>query len=226
MNQLANILIVEDDPTIRTLLQMMLKAAGFTHVKTATRGDDGLEAIRRDRPSLVLLDLMLPGVDGLTVCSRVRSDPELADVRILMLTAKSEDADIVRGLELGADDYVTKPFSREVRLARINAVLRRNDPMAAGKTLDGLLIDERGGAAILDGTVLTLTRGEFRLLALLSSRPGRVYTRAQIIDMVQDEEKSVTERTVDVQLVGLRKKLGDWAAHIETIRGVGYRVKP
>ena len=226
MNQLANILIVEDDPTIRTLLQMMLKAAGFTHVKTATRGDDGLEAIRRDRPSLVLLDLMLPGVDGLTVCSRVRSDPELADVRILMLTAKSEDEDIVRGLELGADDYVTKPFSREVLLARINAVLRRNDPMAAGKTLDGLLIDERGGAAILDGTVLTLTRGEFRLLALLASRPGRVYTRAQIIDMVQDEEKSVTERTVDVQLVGLRKKLGDWAAHIETIRGVGYRVKP
>ena len=226
MNQLANILIVEDDPTIRALLQMMLKAAGFTHVKTATRGDDGLEAIRRDRPSLVLLDLMLPGVDGLTVCSRVRSDPELADVRILMLTAKSEDEDIVRGLELGADDYVTKPFSREVLLARINAVLRRNDPMAAGKTLDGLLIDERGGAAILDGTVLTLTRGEFRLLALLSSRPGRVYTRAQIIDMVQDEEKSVTERTVDVQLVGLRKKLGDWAAHIETIRGVGYRVKP
>ena len=226
MNQLANILIIEDDPTIRTLLQMMLKAAGFTHVKTATRGDDGLEAIRRDRPSLVLLDLMLPGVDGLTVCSRVRSDPELADVRILMLTAKSEDEDIVRGLELGADDYVTKPFSREVLLARINAVLRRNDPMAAGKTLDGLLIDERGGAAILDGTVLTLTRGEFRLLALLSSRPGRVYTRAQIIDMVQDEEKSVTERTVDVQLVGLRRKLGDWAAHIETIRGVGYRVKP
>ena len=164
--------------------------------------------------------------DSQTVCSRVRSDPELADVRILMLTAKSEDEDIVRGLELGADDYVTKPFSREVLLARINAVLRRNDPMAAGKTLDGLLIDERGGAAILDGTVLTLTRGEFRLLALLSSRPGRVYTRAQIIDMVQDEEKSVTERTVDVQLVGLRKKLGDWAAHIETIRGVGYRVKP
>ena len=226
MNQVANILIVEDDPTIRALLQMMLKAAGFTHVKTATRGDDGLEAIRRDRPSLVLLDLMLPGVDGLTVCSRVRSDPELADVRILMLTAKSEDEDIVRGLELGADDYVTKPFSREVLLARINAVLRRNDPMAAGKTLDGLLIDERGGAAILDGTVLTLTRGEFRLLALLSSRPGRVYTRAQIIDMVQDEEKSVTERTVDVQLVGLRKKLGDWAAHIETIRGVGNGEKP
>ncbi|MGN0845917.1 MAG: response regulator transcription factor [Kiritimatiellia bacterium] len=226
MNPLTNILIVEDDSTIRTLLQMMLRNAGFTHVKTASRGDDGLDAIRRDRPQLVLLDIMLPGLDGLTICSRVHEDPELADVRIIMLTAKSEDEDIVRGLELGADDYVIKPFSREVLLARIHAVLRRNDPMAAGKTLDGLLIDERGAAAILNGTVLSLTRGEFRLLALLASRPGRVYTRAQIIDMVQDEEKSVTERTVDVQLVGLRKKLGDWAAHIETIRGVGYRVKP
>ncbi len=226
MNKLANILIVEDDSTIRTILQMMLRSAGFTHVKSVSRGDDGWEAIRRDRPQLVLLDLMLPGLDGLTVCSHVRADSTLADVRILMLTAKSEDRDVVRGLELGADDYVTKPFSREVLLARINAVLRRNDPMAAGKTLDGLLIDERGGAAILNGTVLTLTRGEFRLLALLASRPGRVYTRTQIIDTVQDEEKTVTERTVDVQLVGLRKKLGDWAAHIETIRGVGYRVKP
>ena len=226
MNQLANILIVEDDSTIRAILQMMLRNAGFTHVKTAARGDEGLEAIRKDPPRLVLLDLMLPGLDGLTVCRRVREAPELADVRIIMLTAKSENEDVVRGLELGADDYVTKPFSREVLLARIHAVLRRNDPMAAGRDLDGLLVDERGGSARLNGALLTLTRGEFRLLALLASRPGRVYTRAQIIDSVQDEEKSVTERTVDVQLVGLRKKLGDWAAHIETIRGVGYRVKP
>ena len=226
MNQLANILIVEDDSTIRAILQMMLRNAGFTHVKTAARGDEGLEAIRRDPPRLVLLDLMLPGLDGLSVCRRVREAPELADVRIVMLTAKSENEDVVRGLELGADDYVTKPFSREVLLARIHAVLRRNDPMAAGRDLDGLLVDERGGSARLNGQLLSLTRGEFRLLALLASRPGRVYTRAQIIDSVQDEEKSVTERTVDVQLVGLRKKLGDWAAHIETIRGVGYRVKP
>lgn len=226
MNLLANILIVEDDSTIRTILQMMLRNAGFTHVKSTARGDEGLEAIRRDRPQLVLLDLMLPGLDGLSLCSRVRADPELADVRIIILTAKSEDSDVVRGLELGADDYVTKPFSREVLLARIHAVLRRNDPMAAGRTMDGLVVDERGGAAILNGAVLSLTRGEFRLLALLTSRPGRVYTRSQIIASIQDEEKSVTERTVDVQLVGLRKKLGDWAAHIETIRGVGYRVKP
>ena len=203
MNNLANILIVEDDSTIRTILQMLLRSVGFTHVRSVARGDEGL-----------------------TVCRRVREDPTLADVRIIMLTAKSEDEDVVRGLELGADDYVTKPFSREVLLARINAVLRRNDPLAAGRDLDGLRIDSRAGSASLNGELLTLTRGEFRLVALLASRPGRVYTRSQIIDAVQDEEKSVTERTVDVQLVGLRKKLGAWASHIETIRGVGYRVKP
>ena len=226
MNNLANILIVEDDSTIRTILQMLLRSVGFTHVRSAARGDEGLDAIRREPPQLVLLDLMLPGLDGLTVCRRVREDPTLADVRIIMLTAKSEDEDVVRGLELGADDYVTKPFSREVLLARINAVLRRNDPLAAGRDLDGLRIDSRAGSVTLNGELLTLTRGEFRLVALLASRPGRVYTRSQIIDAVQDEEKSVTERTVDVQLVGLRKKLGAWASHIETIRGVGYRVKP
>ena len=226
MNNLANILIVEDDSTIRTILQMLLRSVGFTHVRSAARGDEGLDAIRREPPQLVLLDLMLPGLDGLTVCRRVREDPTLADVRIIMLTAKSEDEDVVRGLELGADDYVTKPFSREVLLARINAVLRRNDPLAAGRDLDGLRIDSRAGSASLNGELLTLTRGEFRLVALLASRPGRVYTRSQIIDAVQDEEKSVTERTVDVQLVGLRKKLGAWASHIVTIRGVGYRVKP
>ena len=226
MNNLANILIVEDDSTIRTILQMLLRSVGFTHVRSAARGDEGLDAIRREPPQLVLLDLMLPGLDGLTVCRRVREDPTLADVRIIMLTAKSEDEDVVRGLELGADDYVTKPFSREVLLARINAVLRRNDPLAAGRDVDGLRIDSRAGSASLNGELLTLTRGEFRLVALLASRPGRVYTRSQIIDAVQDEEKSVTERTVDVQLVGLRKKLGAWASHIETIRGVGYRVKP
>ena len=226
MNNLVNILIVEDDSTIRTILQMLLRSEGFTHVRSAARGDEGLEAIRREPPQLVLLDLMLPGIDGLTLCRRVREDPTLADVRIIMLTAKSEDEDVVRGLELGADDYVTKPFSREVLLARIHAVLRRNDPLAAGRDLDGLRIDTRAGSASLNGELLTLTRGEFRLIALLASRPGRVYTRSQIIDAMQDEEKSVTERTVDVQLVGLRKKLGDWASPIETIRGVGYRVKP
>lgn len=226
MNALTSILVIEDDATIRTILGMTLKNAGFERVKSVARGDEGLEQIRQTRPSLVLLDLMLPGLDGLTVCRRVRENPELAETRIIMLTAKSENEDIVRGLDMGADDYVTKPFSREILLARIHAVLRRQDPMSSGKTLDGLLLDEAGTAARLGDTVLTLTRLEFRILALMVARPGRVYTRQQIIDATQGEDRLVTERTVDVQIVGLRKKLGDWATHIETIRGVGYRVKP
>ncbi|MGN0853085.1 MAG: response regulator transcription factor [Kiritimatiellia bacterium] len=226
MNALASILVIEDDATIRAILGMTLKNAGFERVKAVARGDEGLELIRQTRPSLVLLDLMLPGLDGLTVCRRVRENPELAETRIIMLTAKSENADIVRGLDMGADDYVTKPFSREILLARIHAMLRRQDPMSSGKMLDGLLLDEAGNTARLGEKVLTLTRLEFRILALMAARPGRVYTRQQIIDATQGEDRLVTERTVDVQIVGLRKKLGAWAAHIETIRGVGYRVKP
>lgn len=226
MKALASILVIEDDSTIRTILGMTLKNAGFERVKSAARGDEGLALIRQIHPQLVLLDLMLPGLDGLSICRLVREDPTFADTRIIMLTAKSEDGDVVRGLELGADDYVTKPFSREVLLARIHAVLRRQDPLESGRRLDGLLIDERGNAARLDDAVLSLTRLEFRILALLAGRPGRVFTRQQIIDATQGEERLVTERTVDVQIVGLRRKLGRWADHIETIRGVGYRVKP
>ena len=227
MNAIEQILIVEDDSTIRCILEMALRAAGYEHVTSAARGDEGLEAARKLRPDLLLLDLMLPGLDGLSVCRRIRETPALAETRIIMLTARSEEQDIVRGLEIGADDYVTKPFSREVLLARIRAVLRRQDALAAGRSLDGLSLNEADFAARLYDETLSLTRTEFRILSLLASRPGRVYTRQQIIDATQSEEKAVTERTVDVQIVGLRRKLGDWAAaHIETIRGVGYRVKP
>ena len=226
MNSIEKILVVEDDSAIRCILDMALRAAGYVHVTTAARGDEGLEMARRIRPDLVLLDLMLPGLDGLAVCRRIRETPALSGTRIIMLTARSAEQDIVRGLELGADDYITKPFSREVLLARIHAVLRRHDPLADGRTIDGLSLDEADFAARLNGQTLSLTRTEFAILALLTARPGRVYTRQQIIDATQNEEKAVTERTVDVQLVGLRRKLGDWAAsHIETIRGVGYRVR-
>ena len=227
MNAIEQILIVEDDPTIRCILEMALKADGYAHVTSVARGDEGLEVARRMRPDLVLLDLMLPGLDGFTVCRRIRETPALAETRIIMLTALGEEQNIVRGLEEGADDYVTKPFSRIVLLARIRAVLRRQDPLSGGRTLDGLSLNEADFAACLNGETLSLTRTEFHILALLVSRPGRVYTRQQIIDATQNEEKAVTERTVDVQLVGLRRKLGEWAsAHIETIRGVGYRIKP
>ena len=226
MNTTATIAVIEDDETIRTLLQMLLKNAGFTSVRTAERGDTGFDLVRRHKPDLVLLDLMLPGLDGLSVCRRIRETPALAQTRILMLTAKSEDADIVRGLELGADDYVTKPFSRSVLLARIQAVLRRPAPAVGGEPFDGLVLDEEARTARLGETEIPLTHAETRTLALLLSSPGRVHTRQRILDAVKCVEQAVTERTVDVQMVGLRRKLSPWSAHIETVRGIGYRLKP
>ena len=220
------ILVVEDDATIRTILEMVLRGAGYVHVRSAGRGDEGLEAIRRHRPDLVLLDIMLPGMDGLTVCRRVRESPGLADVRIVMLTARTQNEDIVRGLECGADDYVAKPFDRRVLLARIQAVLRRGVATQAEPDFDGLVLDREGHVATLAGNELKLAPGEFRILSLLVANRGRVLTRSSILDAVLEDDRAVTERTVDVQIAGLRKKLGDWAEHIETIRGVGYRVRP
>lgn len=221
------IVIIEDDTAIRSVLRVLLRGAGFTHIKEAERGDDGLRLIRDIRPSLVLLDLMLPGLDGFSVCRRIRETKEIASTPVIMLTARSEEGDVVRGLECGADDYVTKPFSRQVLLARIRAVLRRPETVKDGlQEFDGLVLDVESHTVALNGAQLNLTIGEYKVLSLLLLRPERVYTRAQIIDRTQDADKTVTERAVDVQIVGLRRKLGAWAEHIETIRGVGYRFKP
>ena len=213
MEEIAKILIVEDDATIRTILEMALLGAGFKEVKSAARGDDGLVEARRTKPDLVLLDLMLPGLDGFTVAKRIREAPELAATRIIMLTARTQNEDIVRGLESGADDYVTKPFDRLVLLARVRAVLRRGLPVTEGVDFDGLKIDETNVIATLKGKALDLTPGEFKLLVRLVAHRGRVFARP------------ADERTIDVQVANLRKKLGKWGDHIETIRGVGYRVK-
>ena len=213
MKQRARILIVEDDATIRTILEMALMGAGFRHVSSCARGDEGLQEILRTKPDLVLLDVMLPGLDGFTLARRVRGTPALAATRILMLTARSENEDIVRGLEAGADDYVTQPFDRLVLLARVRAVLRRGLPETEGVDFDGLLLDEPNRLAKLNGEALKLSAGEFDLLVRLVAHRGRILTRA------------ADERTVDVQVANLRKKLGPWAEHIETIRGVGYRVR-
>ena len=212
MDEIAKILIVEDDATIRALLEMALLGAGFKEVKSAARGDDGLSEARRMKPDLVLLDLMLPGLDGFTVAKRIRETPELAATRIIMLTARTQNEDIVRGLECGADDYVTKPFDRLVLLARVRAVLRRGLPVTEGVDFDGLKIDETNVAATLKGKSLDLTPGEFKLLVRLVAHRGRVFARP------------ADERTIDVQVANLRKKLGKWGDHIETIRGVGYRI--
>lgn len=226
MDDMGKIVIIEDDPGIRTVLRLALKGAELGTVLEADRGDTGLEMVLRERPSLVLLDLMLPGLDGLSICREIRKTPSVASTPIVMLTAKSTEEDIVRGLELGANDYVTKPFSKAVLLARIRAALRRTPVQGPVRTLDALVLDESTRTVTLDGNSLALTRSEFDLLNILMAHPNRVYTRPQIIAHVQSEEKSVTERTVDTLLVGLRRKLGAWAAHIETIRGIGYRLTP
>ena len=224
---MEKIAVIEDDSGIRTVIRLALKGAGLGPVCEAGRGDDGLELVVRERPSLVILDLMLPGKDGLDVCREIRRTPSVATTPIVMLTAKSAEEDVVRGLELGADDYITKPFSRQVLIARVKAALRRSslqqEPVS---TIGSLRLDKSSRVVSVDGRELSLTRSEFELLDVLVGHPGRVLTRPQIISGIQDEERDVTDRVVDTLMVGLRRKLGVWAAHIETIRGIGYRLTP
>ena len=221
------IVIIEDDPGIRTVLRLALKGAGFTDVIAEERGNNGLKIVLRERPALVILDLMLPGMDGLAVCREIRRTPAVAATPIVMLSAKSTEEDIVRGLELGADDYVTKPFSKAVLIARVRAALRRPaSTRGSAIAVSGLVLDEATRSATIGATPLVLTRSEFDLLKTLVSHPGRVYSRSMILDAIQNEDKDVTDRTVDTLMVGLRRKLGVWAAHVETIRGVGYRLTP
>lgn len=213
MSEIAKIRIIEDDATIRALLEMALMGAGYVDVASSARGDDGLSMVERDKPDVLLLDVMLPGLDGFSIARRVREKSELAATRIVMLTARTAPEDIVRGLEAGADDYVTKPFDRKVLLARIKAVLRRGLPVTEGMDFDGLKVDEHSRVATLRGKELNLTPGEFALLVRLVAHRGRVFARPP------------DERTIDVQVAKLRQKLGRWGDHIETVRGVGYRIK-
>ncbi len=221
------ILAVEDDEDILELLKYNLAKEGY-RVTAVTSGEEGLQLARSTTPALILLDLMLPGVDGLEVCRRLRLDAKTRRVPIIMLTAKGEEADIVTGLELGAEDYITKPFSTRVLLARVRAVLRRRTaPLGEDALLKirELIIDPGRHEVLLQGQALDLTASEFRLLHLLARRPGWVLTRAKIVEGLHGNDYPVTDRAVDVKIVALRKKLGAAADYIETVRGVGYRFK-
>ena len=221
------IVLIEDDPGIRTVIRLALKGAGFASIREAGNGTEGLAIVQREKPALVILDLMLPGMDGLSVCSAIRRTPSVSETPIVILTARTAEEDVVRGLKLGADDYITKPFSKAILVARVKAALRRtSQPKGPIRTLGALVLDETTRTASIDGAALSLTRSEFDLLDILSAHPGRVYTRQQIISRIQREEKDVTDRTVDTLMVGLRRKLGEWAGHVETIRGIGYRITP
>jgi two-component system phosphate regulon response regulator PhoB len=220
------ILVVEDEEDIRELLRYNLEKEGL-QVTAAVSGEEGLALVDQTLPDLVLLDLMLPGMDGLEVCRRLKSDDRTRRLPLIMLTAKGEEADIVAGLELGADDYVTKPFSPRVLLARVRAVLRRRQaaPVPEGEhvTVRDLVIHPGRHEVLLRGQPLELTATEFRLLHLLARKPGWVFTRSQIVSAIHGDDYPVSDRSVDVQVVSLRKKLGDYGSCVETIRGVGYR---
>lgn len=221
------ILAIEDDSAIRTVLGVALRAAGFAEVRFALTGDEGLAMAMAHPPRLVLLDLMLPGMDGREVCRQLRQNDSTKTVPVIMLTALDDECDVVAGLKTGADDYITKPFSTAVLIARIRAVLRRSLGAAADEmVLDGLTLNPDSRLVVVDGRETSLTPTEYGILQLLMAHPGRVYTRGQIIDAVQGYGKSVIERTVDVQMVGLRRKLGNWAHHLEAVRSVGYRLNP
>lgn len=222
------ILIVDDERDITELIRYNLEKENFKTITVAT-GEDALSEAKRVRPDLIILDLMLPGVDGLEVCRKLSQDEATRTIPILMLTAKSEDSDIILGLEMGADDYVTKPFSPKVLIARIRALLRRNREKEALKKetvirIHGITIDTTRHEVLCDNVPLPLSVSEFSILEFLAKNPGWVFSRNQIIGAVKGEDYPVTERSVDVQILGLRKKLGEKGTFIETVRGIGYRM--
>ena len=224
------ILIVEDEEDIQELIRYNLEKEGFPNLKVVDSGEQAINALKTFAPDIILLDLMLPGMDGLAVCRQLKSSPETAKIPVIMLTAKSEETDIIIGLEMGADDYIAKPFSNKVLVARIKSVLRRSQQTMnedeAGVLKRGPLVMNRGKREVtLNGESITMTFSEFEILYMLARRPGWVFTRGQIVNEVKGDDYPVTERAVDVQIVGLRKKLKGAENLIETVRGAGYRFK-
>ncbi len=222
------ILAVDDEEDILELLRYNLTKEGC-EIDCVLSGEQAISRTFEFQPDLILLDLMLPGLDGLEVCRILRRNEKTREIPIIMLTAKGEDGDIVKGLTLGADDYVVKPFSPKVLVARIQAMMRRKNRGGYSEdeqiSVDGLTIDPSRFEVNLQGEPAKLTASEFNILHFLARNPGRVYTRQQIINTVKGTDYPVTDRSVDVQVVGLRKKLGEFGELIETVRGVGYRFK-
>jgi two-component system phosphate regulon response regulator PhoB len=223
-----HILIVEDEEDILELIRYNLEKEGYKVTSTLT-GEDAITKAKTMLPDLILLDLMLPGVDGFEVCKILKHHEKTDHIPIIMLTAKGEESDIVSGLELGADDYITKPFSPKVLIARIRTILRRkqrNKPVTSvALKIHNLVIDPTRFQVHVDGIPIQLTATEFHILQFLTQHPGWVFTRSQIIDSVKGTDYPVTDRSVDVQIVGLRKKLKSAGKYIETVRGIGYRFK-
>jgi two-component system alkaline phosphatase synthesis response regulator PhoP len=223
----GRILIIDDEKDLIELARYNLEQEGFK-VEGALDGEAGLHAAFKESPDLILIDLMLPGVDGLEVCRLLRADSRTSDIPVIMLTAKSAESDRVVGLELGADDYVTKPFSPRELAARVKAVLRRSGAAPSASTViqrGGLSIDLTRRQVSIHGSPIDLTATEFRMLQFFAQHPGRVFSRSELIDAALGREVSVIDRTIDVHVTGLRKKLGACSSWIETVRGFGYRFR-
>lgn len=221
------ILVVDDEQDLVKLIRYHLEKDGY-QVLSAYNGEDALFLSRKERPELLILDLMLPGMDGLEVCKKLKADRDLTNTAIVMLTAKGEEADITTGLKLGADDYITKPFSPKELVARAQAVLRRTKSASAIQEyikIDDLTIDLDKHEVIIKNEPVQLTLAEFKILYHLARKPGRVFTRDQLLDAVSGPETAVTDRTIDVHVASLRKKLKTFANRIATIRGIGYKFK-
>ena len=222
------ILIIEDEKDIGELLEYNLQKEGFDTI-LANNGESGLRVAKKEKPNLLILDLMLPGIDGLDVCRLIKSDNDIKNISIVMLTALGQEEDIVKGLESGADDYITKPFSFKVLIARIKSVLRRGQVEDLNSEQDlnimGVKITSRSREVSINDSIIELTLTEFQILYLLASHPGWVFTRYQIINKIREDNYPVTDRSIDFQIVGLRKKMGELGSLIQTIRGVGYRFK-
>lgn len=225
----TQILIVEDEEDIRELVRYNLERENFS-VSEAESGEAGLKAVAHKKPDLILLDIMLPGKDGLQICRELKKGDNTGDIPVVMMTARGEESDIVTGLELGAEDYIVKPFSPKVLVARVKAILRRKTAAPAPDAEDilrigDIVIHPGRHEVTVGGKPVDLTASEFGILHFLARRPGWVFTRYQIVDAVHGEDYPVTERSVDVQVVGLRKKLKKAGEMIETVRGIGYRFK-
>ncbi len=223
----AKILVVDDEEDIRELVELNLSQEGFK-VIACESGEEALEMAGSQLPDLIILDLMLPGIDGLEVCKKLKSNLKTENIPVVMLTAKGEETDVVTGLEIGADDYITKPFSGKVLVARVRRLLRKAAVNSEDRTvlkIDDLVIDPSRREVLVKSKNVDLTFTEFNILQILAKRPGFVFTRYQIVDALHGSDYIVTERAVDVQIVSLRKKLAACGNYIETVRGVGYRFR-
>lgn len=226
----GKILVVEDEKDIRDLIVYNLSREGY-RVSAVDSGEEAFKLIKKELPELLLLDLLLPGMDGFDLTKKLKNTERTADIPIVILTAKGEEADIVTGLELGAEDYITKPFSPRILLARIKVILRRNRKAGFNQgsatiiRTASLEINPGKFEVLVDNNPVNLTRTEFLILGLLAGKPGWVFTRSQIVNAIYGEDYSITKRAVDVQIVGLRKKLGSSGKLVETVHGIGYRFR-